>query len=258
VPTALGGKKAYSGRRRAVRREASRKGKRMERHFDEELRELKERLLAMAGLVEDAIRKVMAALQTRNAQLAESIFDVDKRVDELEMAIEEKCIELIALRQPMASDLRFLVGVIKINNDLERIGDHAVNIAQSTKAVLHEPPAWFPIDLPRMAELALQMLRDSLDSFVTGDVDKANEVCAQDSQVDRLKRDFIVNTLMYAPAHPEKTAESIQLILVSRNLERIADLSTNIAEEVIYITQARVIKHRAEERKRSPKEPMQE
>jgi len=227
----------------------------MERHFDEELKEVREKLLAMAALVEDALRTVMAALQTRDPRLAESIFEIDKKIDQFEMDIEEKCVELIALRQPMASDLRFLVGVIKINNDLERMGDHAVNIAQSTKAIAGEPPSWLPIDLPQMADVALRMLHDSLDSFVGGDVEKAREVCRQDSVVDRLKKDFIVGVLTYAPQHPEKVAESIHLILVSRNLERIADLSTNIAEEVIYITQARVIKHRVEERKEGPKPP---
>jgi len=220
----------------------------MERHFDEELKAVKERLLSMASLVVKSIQKAIEALMIQNSQMAEEVFEIDRKVDHFEIVNEEKCIELLALRQPMASDLRFLVGVIKINNDLERMGDHAVNMAQSVIAIADKPLLEPFREIPEMATLTTEMLRDSLDSFIEADAQKAKRVCERDSTVDELKKRILRELIDDMIEDPRVISQAMQFILVSRNLERIADLSTNISEEVIYITQARVIKHHAEEK----------
>jgi phosphate transport system protein len=219
----------------------------MLRHFDEELKELKGRLLVMAGMVEQTIAKAIEALKKRNKKLAEGVYILDKKIDHLEIEIEERCIDLIALRQPVGSDLRFLIGAIKINNDLERMGDHAVNIADSVMVLADKPHLKPLIDIPRMARLAIGMLKDSLNSFVEGAEAKARDVCKRDDQVDRLAAQVFRELLSFMIENPKTIPRATQLILVSRNLERIADLSTNICEDVIYINQAKVIKHHAEE-----------
>lgn len=219
----------------------------MERHFDQELHRLRVRLLEMAGLVEQAVFKAVKILQTRNASLAEEVYSDDKKVDAREIEVDDLCVSLLALRQPMAVDLRFIVGAIKINNDLERMGDHAVNIAQCARDLAQEPPLSLAGDLFQMAELSTGMMKDSLDAFVSRDAGKAKAVCAQDDRVDGYKK-RILNELLGAMAQDSKViSRAMSLILIARNLERIADLSTNIAEETIFISEARVIKHHAEE-----------
>lgn len=220
----------------------------MLRHFDEELKELKGRLLMMAGMVEQTIVRSIEALKQGSRKTAEAVYVLDKKIDRLEIAIEERCIDLIALRQPVGSDLRFLIGAIKINNDLERMGDHAVNIADSAIVLADKPPIKPLIDIPRMAGLAIAMLKDSLASFVDGAVAQARTVCRRDDEVDRLADQVFRELLSYMLEKPAIITPATQLILVSRNLERIADLSTNICEDVIYINEAKIIKHHAEER----------
>ncbi len=201
----------------------------------------------MAGLVEQAVFKAVKILQTRNASLAEEVYSDDKQVDAREIEVDDLCVSLLALRQPMAVDLRFIVGAIKINNDLERMGDHAVNIAQCARDLAQEPPLPLARDLFQMAELSTGMMKDSLDAFVSRDAGKAKRVCDQDDRVDGYKK-RILNELLGAMAQDSKViSRAMSLILIARNLERIADLSTNIAEETIYISEARVIKHHAEE-----------
>jgi len=220
-----------------------------QRHFDKELLALKEKLLLMAAKVEQLIKVSIEALVRKDAALAETLFALDREVDRLEMEIEEDAVSLIARHQPAAGDLRFLVGAIKINNDLERIGDHGVNIAQSAIRLAGQPELKPLIDIPRMAELAIGMLKDSLDSFVAGDAEKAREVCRRDDRVDELKDQIFRELLTFMMEKADAIGRAMDLILVSRNLERIADLSTNIGEEAIYIAEARVIKHHAEEKR---------
>jgi phosphate transport system protein len=217
------------------------------RHFDIELMQLKEKLLSMAAKVEVQITQSIEAVKKKDVDMAKGIFGLDKEIDRMEIDIEEEAISLIARHQPAAGDLRFLIGVIKINNDLERIGDHGVNIAQSAIALASQPDVKPLIDIPQMAELAVAMLRDSLDSFISSNPEKAREVCTRDDQVDSLKRQVLRELSTIMMEKPDTITRSMDLILISRNLERIADLATNISEDTIYICQAKVIKHRIDQ-----------
>ncbi|MBU1356351.1 MAG: phosphate signaling complex protein PhoU [Candidatus Edwardsbacteria bacterium] len=216
------------------------------RHIDRELEQIKEKLLLMASKAEHIISQAVESLLQRDLVKAEQIMASDQEIDKLEIEIENEAISLIARHQPAAKDLRLLVGIIKINSDIERIGDHGVNIAQCTLKLGQEPPLKPLIDIPRMAHLATSMLKDSLDSFVHEDAEKARQVCATDSQVDQLKDQTLRELMTYMYEKPEAISRAMGLILISRNLERIADLSTNISEEVIYISEAKVIKHHQE------------
>ncbi|MDO9069627.1 MAG: phosphate signaling complex protein PhoU [Deltaproteobacteria bacterium] len=220
-----------------------------QRHFDRELLELKEKLLLMAAKVEQLIKQSIESLMKKDAVLAQSLFALDKEVDKLEIEIEEDAIALIARHQPAAGDLRFLIGAIKINNDLERISDHGVNIAQSAIRLAAQPELKPLIDIPRMAELSIGMLKDSLDSFVNNDPDKARAVCKSDDQVDDLKDQIFRELLTYMMEKQDSIGRAMDLILVSRNLERVADLSTNISEEEIYISEAKIVKHNVQKGK---------
>ncbi|MDO9390520.1 MAG: phosphate signaling complex protein PhoU [bacterium] len=220
-----------------------------QRHFDRELLELKEKLLLMAAKVEQLIKQSIESLMKKDAVLAKSLFALDKEVDKLEIEIEEDAIALIARHQPAAGDLRFLIGAIKINNDLERISDHGVNIAQSAIRLAAQPELKPLIDIPRMAELSIGMLKDSLDSFVNNDPDKARAVCKSDDQVDDLKDQIFRELLTYMMEKQDSIGRAMDLILVSRNLERVADLSTNISEEEIYISEAKIVKHNVQKGK---------
>jgi len=220
-----------------------------QRHFDRELLELKEKLLLMAAKAEQLIKQSIESLMKKDAVLAQSLFVLDKEVDRLEIEIEEDAIALIARHQPAAGDLRFLIGAIKINNDLERISDHGVNIAQSAIRLAVQPELKPLIDIPRMAELTIGMLKDSLDSFVNNDPDKARAVCKSDDQVDDLKDQIFRELLTYMMEKQDSIGRAMDLILVSRNLERVADLSTNISEEEIYISEAKIVKHNVQKGK---------
>lgn len=216
------------------------------RHVDRELEQIKEKLLLMASKAEQIISQAVESLLHRDLAKAEQIMALDREIDRLEIEIENDAISLIARHQPAAKDLRLLIGIIKINNDIERIGDHGVNIAQCILKLGQEPPLKPLVDIPRMAHLAASMLRDSLDSFVHEDAEKARQVCATDSQVDQLKDQTLRELMTYMFEKPKAISRALGLILISRNLERIADLSTNISEEVIYICQGKVIKHHQE------------
>jgi phosphate transport system protein len=218
-----------------------------QRHFDIELTQLKEKLLSMAAKVDAQIKQSIDAVRKKDADMAEAIFGLDKEVDRMEIDIEEEAISLIARHQPAAGDLRLLIGIIKINNDLERIGDHGVNIAQSAIALAGQPDVKPLIDIPRMAELAVGMLRDSLESFISSNPEKAREVCTRDDEVDYLKRKMLRELSTIMMEKPDTITRGMELILISRNLERIADLATNISEDTIYVCQAKVIKHRIDQ-----------
>lgn len=222
----------------------------MERHFDEELHNVKKNILEMAAMVEDSITKSLDALHKKDLKMASSVREIDHRIDKFEIAIEEQCIELIARHQPVGADLRFLIGVIKMNNDLERMGDHAVNIANQVSYLIEQPRTKPVTNIWSMAREVNVMLKDSVESFMDNDADRAQKVCERDSIIDEMRDETIRILLTYMLEEPEKIGSAIPYILVAKNLERIADLSTNICEDVIYIAQARVIKHHAEEQKK--------
>ena len=215
----------------------------MQRHFHEELEALKQTLLAMGGLVEDQIRRVMTALLERDNDLAQEVIDRDRQVNAYDVEVDEKCVELLALHQPAAGDLRFITTAMKIVTDLERIGDQAVNIGQRTLELNAEPQLKPYIDLPRMAERAQRMVKKSLDAFVTRDTELARRVCAADEEVDALKEQIFRELLTFMMADARTIPRSIRLILISRFLERVADHATNIAEMVIYMVDSKMVRH---------------
>jgi phosphate transport system protein len=215
----------------------------MQRHFHEELEALKQTLLAMGGLVEDQIRRVMRALTERSDALAQEVIDRDRQVNAYDIEVDETCVNLLALHQPAAGDLRFITTAMKIVTDLERIGDQAVNIAQRALELNREPQLKPYIDLPRMAERAQAMVKDSLDAFVSRDTELARQVCGADAEVDALKEQIFRELLTYMMGDPRTISRAIHLILISRFLERVADHATNIAEMVIYLAEGKMVRH---------------
>jgi phosphate transport system protein len=215
----------------------------MQRHFHEELEALKQTLLAMGGLVEDQIRRVMAALMERDSDVAQEVIDRDRQVNAYDVEVDEKCVELLALHQPTAGDLRFITTAMKIVTDLERIGDQAVNIAQRALELNREPQLKPYIDLPRMAERAQRMVKESLDAFVARDTELARRVCAEDEEVDALKEQIFRELLTFMMEDARTIPRAIRLILISRFLERVADHATNIAEMVIYMVDSKMVRH---------------
>lgn len=215
----------------------------MERHLDQELDRVRQMLLKMGGLTEDMVAKATQALLDRDNALCREVIDGDRAIDHLEIEIDEVCHSLIGRKQPTASDLRFLVAVMKINGDLERIGDSAVNIAQSVVQVNDQPPLKPYIDLPRMSQLVQDMVRQSLDAFVRKDAALATAVCKADDEVDGLYKQLFRELLTYMIEDPKTVSRALHLLLISRNLERIADHATNIAEDVVYYVEGRDIRH---------------
>jgi phosphate transport system protein len=215
----------------------------MQRHFHDELEALKQTLLAMGGLVEDQIRRVMRALIERDDALAREVIERDRQVNTYDVEIDEQCVELLALYQPAAKDLRFITTTMKIVTDLERIGDQAVNIAQRVIELNREPQLKPYIDLPRMAELAQAMVKESLDAFVAHDTGLARRVCAADAEVDALKEQIFRELLTFMMEDARTIPRAIRLILISRFLERVADHATNIAEMVVYLVEGKIVRH---------------
>lgn len=211
--------------------------------FDQELARLNEKLLYMGGLVEAMIRDSIRALLNRNSTLAEQVLIKDLTVNRLEVEIDEAAIQVVALRQPTAKDLRFLTTALKISTDIERIGDEAVNIAERAIELNREPQLKPYIDIPRMAEMAEQMLKDSLDAFVNHNTQLALEVCKNDDSIDDLNRQILRELLTYMIEDPTTISRAIKIVFVSKYLERIADHSTNIAEMVVYMVEGRIIRH---------------
>lgn len=219
----------------------------MERHFDQELDALKEQMLRMGGRAEAIIQKSVEALKRRDPALCAEVFEDDKAIDRMEIDIEERCIHLLALRQPMAVDLRFITSALKISNDLERVGDHGVNIAGNALRLCQEPPLKPLVDIPRMADMAAAMLHEALDAFVRRDAPTARRLVRRDDEVDDLNRQLFRELVSFMIESPATITRAMELILVARNLERVADLATNVAEEVVFIAEARIIKHHAED-----------
>ena len=220
----------------------------MERHFELELEALQEQVLLMGGRVESIIQKSISALERRDPALARQVIVDDVVIDRMENEIDERCLRLLALQQPLAGDLRFITGALKISNDLERVGDHAVNIAGGADRLAGLPPLKPLVDIPRLATLATGMLREALNAFVRHDAEAARQICRRDDAVDALNRQLFRELISFMIEDPSTITRAMELILVARNLERVADLATNVAEEVVFIAEARIIKHHAEER----------
>jgi phosphate transport system protein len=219
------------------------------RQFDEDLERLKQTLLKMAAKSEAMIDSSIQALVQRDLGLADEIVDQEEDVNRLQLEIDDRCFKLLALRQPMAHDLRFVIAAMKISSDLERIADQAVNIWENTKELLNFPELKPLIDIPRMAEISKGMVRESLDAFVESDAAKAREIVLRDDEVDALKDQVFRELLTYMISDPKTIQVALQLILVARHLERIADHATNICEDVVYLVEAKDIRHHAEEGK---------
>ena len=217
--------------------------------LEQKITELREKLFTMASMVEEMISKGVRSLVEKNEELAREVIEEhEPKVNDLEIEIDEFCINLLALYQPEASNLRIITMIMKINNDLERIGDHAVNIAERALYLIPRPQVKPLIDLPRMAEDSIKMLRDVLDSFTKGDADLAIEVCKRDSKIDSLRDQIIRELITYMISDPSTIDRALGLILIAKYLERVADLATNIAEDVVYTAKGEIIKHHAKER----------
>ena len=219
----------------------------MERHFDEELKDLRQKLLQMADTAQEMIGLAVRALVERRKELTDKVFGLEENVNHMEIEIEEEVQRLLALRQPIAGDLRLLTAILKINNDLERVADQAVNISETVMDLLKEPPLKPLIDIPQMAAIAQKMVKNSLEAFVHENPSLAQQVCREDDEVDRLNDQVFRELLTYMMEDPKSITRAVDLILVSRNLERIADHATNISEDVIFIVEGKNIKHHLQE-----------
>jgi phosphate transport system protein len=215
----------------------------MERHFEIELNGLKERLLWMGSLAERAVHQAIQSVLEGDASLSEAVLQEEPAINELQMEIDDRVMQLLALHQLMAADLRFVLAVSRINNDLERIGDQAVNMAQSAQRILRHPRVKPYVDLPRMSELAEGMVRDSLNAVVSKDITLARSILIRDDQVDNLRDQIFRELLSYMMGDSSVIFQAFELILVAKNLERVADHATNIAEDVIYMVEGHDVRH---------------
>ena len=216
------------------------------RHFQEELDDLKGRLLEMGGLAEDRVRLAVRALTDRDHALVDRVLTNDAAINQLHIEVDDRCFKLLALHQPMAVDLRAIVSAVKINTDLERVGDLAVNIAEAVARYLQHPPVKELIDIPRMASIAQDMLRDALDAYVRRDMALAQSVLHRDDELDMLKTLVFRELMGHMLRDPGTIEPSLDQILVSRHLERIGDHATNIAEDVIFMVSAKDVRHQPE------------
>jgi phosphate transport system protein len=217
----------------------------MQRHFDDELKELKEKLLQMGSLVEQQIRLAIRALIERDSTLAIQVIEDDSRVNALDVQVDENCLRLLALHQPAARDLRFVTTGMKISSDLERMSDLAENISERALELNEEPQLKPYIDLPRMADATMRMVKESLDAFVNADVELARKVCADDDFVDDLTEQLFRELLSFMLENPNTITRAIRLTFVGKYIERIADHATNIAELVVYMVEGKIIRHTA-------------
>jgi phosphate transport system protein len=220
---------------------------RVVRHFQEELDALKNRLLEMGALAEARVRHSIQGLAERDFEQIEGVLGGDEPINELHIEVDDRVLKLLALHQPVAADLRAVMAAVKINTDLERVGDLAVNIAEAAKRYAMHPPVKKLIDIPRMADIAQGMLRDALDAYVNRDVALAQRVLNEDDNLDALKTQIFRELLTFMLQDPATIEPALDLILVSRHLERIGDHATNIAEDVIFMVSARDVRHHAPE-----------
>ena len=221
----------------------------MERHFERDLAELQERLLWMGSLAERAVHQAIHAVLDSDEKLAQNVLEEENTINELQIELDDRVVQLLALQQLMAVDLRFVLAVSRINVDLERIGDQAVNIAESAQRILRHPRVKPYVDLPRMSELAEEMVRDSLNAVVRRDSELAKSVLLRDDQVDHLRDQIFRELLTYMMADSSVVFPTFELILVAKNLERVGDHATNIAEDVIYMVVGRDVRHHALDRR---------
>jgi phosphate transport system protein len=215
------------------------------RHFGDELERLKQRLLTMGGLAEERVRLSVRGLVDREPTVMAAVIDGDHEINRLQLEIDDRAFKLLALHQPMASDLRSIVAAVKINSDLERVGDLAVNIAEASQRYISHAPVKALVDIPRMGTLAQAMLHDALDAFVSHDLAAAQSVLDRDDTLDTLKNQVFRELLTYMIGEPRTIEPALDLILISRHLERVGDHATNIAEDVIFIVAARDVRHHA-------------
>ncbi len=219
----------------------------MQRHFVQELESLKSRLIRMGSLTEQSIAESIRAVLERDAARARKVIDEDEGINRMEMEIDNAVVDILALQQPVATDLRFILAAQKINNDLERIGDHAVNIAESALQYSAREPIDRPLEIARMAAITKTMLREVIDAFVHDDARLARNVLSNDDEIDDLNRKIVDEMANFIREDTNFLYQALDIIRVSRNLERVADLATNIAEEVIFVAEARVVKHHSAE-----------
>ena len=220
-------------------------------HLQRDLEAVKSQLLDMGGLVEKVSNQAITALQERDTELSAGVHELDLTIDQQEVKIEEECLKILALHQPVATDLRFVVCIMKVNNDLERMGDLAINIAERASYLSSHEPLGVPLDFHRMAELALEMVKESLSALLNLDTDLARKVLAKDDEVDEINRQMfeILEEIMLKD--PTTIRRAIHLLSASRHLERIADLATNIAEDVVFLVEGEVIRHLPEDYNRT-------
>ena len=212
-----------------------------------EMDELKKSILTLGAAVEEALHLAVKSLQERNEKIAATVIDSDQEIDDMEVDLEEECLKLLALHQPVATDLRFIVAVLKINNDLERIGDLAVNIAERARFLAVQPPVNVQLDFPAMVESVQKMVKKSLDALVNMNTELACEVIEADDQVDNMNRDMYRLIQDAIAKDPRQLESLIHLLSTSRHLERIADQTTNIAEDVIYMIDGKIVRHKTED-----------
>jgi phosphate transport system protein len=218
----------------------------MPKHLRREIEKLKKQILAIGAVVEDSLHKAARALQSRDSKMAEQVIGTDIEIDRREVDMEEECLKVLALYQPVASDLRLIVAILKINNDLERIGDLAVNIAERAIFIATQKPVDAPLDFAAMAEKTEEMLRKSLDALVDSDATLAHRVCLADDEVDAMNKEMHLQVQEGMRRYPDQIEPLIHLLSASRHLERIADHATNIAEDVIYMIEGRIVRHKEE------------
>jgi phosphate transport system protein len=218
-------------------------------HMQKEIEDLKSKLLTLCAAVEKSLCLAVQSVKERDAVLARGVIDDDVHIDQMEVDMEEECLKILALHQPVAIDLRFIITALKINNDLERIGDLAVNIAERGEFLASQELVSVPFDFEAMAEKAQWMVTESLDSLVDMDCRRAYQVCAADDEVDAINRKMYKQVEASIVAHPRWTQGLLHLLSISRHLERVADHATNIAEDVIYMVEGRIVRHKAEDYK---------
>jgi phosphate transport system protein len=216
-------------------------------YWQREIDNLKKLILSLGALVEEQIQRAMSSLERRDETLANEVIMKDREIDSLEIVIEEECLKILALYQPVAKELRFVVAVLKMNNDLERMGDLAANMAKRAKYLATKEKIELVYEFSAIAEKTQAMVKKSLDALVNTDVELAREVCAADDEVDEMTRQMVYKTMDAIQKNPEKTGEYFNIRSISKNLERIADSATNIAEDVVYLCSGEIIRHKEED-----------
>lgn len=216
-------------------------------HFQRAIESLKKRLAVLSSLAEEHLRAAVRAVAQRDAEAARRVIEKDTEIDEMEVEIEEECLKILALYHPLATDLRFIVAALKINTELERVGDLAVNIAERALFLATQPPVEVNFDFQRMAEVSQQMLKESLDALFNLDTVLARQVCLQDDVIDEMNREMYLQVQETIRKHPEQLESLIHMLSISRHLERVGDLASNIAEEVIYMVEGAIVRHHVED-----------